>query len=124
MHELKELGFSFSIDDFGTGYSSLAYLSQLPVDIIKIDRSFIAGMSGNSADKQIVKSTVAMVRKLGMKVVAEGVETAEQLNMLKEMRCDVAQGYYISKPIFEDDLYQALPTKLDDGVWNKLDLQF
>jgi EAL domain-containing protein (putative c-di-GMP-specific phosphodiesterase class I) len=124
MHELKELGFSFSIDDFGTGYSSLAYLSQLPVDTIKIDRSFIAGMSGNSADKQIVKSTVAMVRKLGMKVVAEGVETAEQLNMLKEMRCDVAQGYYISKPIFEDDLYQALPTKLDDGVWNKLDLQF
>lgn len=120
MHQLKELGFSFSIDDFGTGYSSLAYLSQLPVDIIKIDRSFIAGMSDNSADKQIVKSTVAMVRKLGMKVVAEGVETAEQLSFLSDMHCDVAQGYYISKPIFEEDLYQVLPSKIDKGIWKNL----
>jgi diguanylate cyclase (GGDEF)-like protein len=124
MHQLKALGFSFSIDDFGTGYSSLAYLSHLPVDIIKIDRSFIAGMENSSADKQIVKSTVAMVRKLGMKVVAEGVETKEQLNTLSTMCCDIAQGYYISKPVLEEELYQALPSKLNDGVWKRLDLSF
>ncbi|MAD16226.1 MAG: GGDEF-domain containing protein [Alteromonadaceae bacterium] len=124
MHQLKELGFSFSIDDFGTGYSSLAYLSQLPVDIIKIDRSFISGMSANSADKQIVKSTIAMVRKLGMKVVAEGVETAEQLHTLGDMHCNIAQGYYISKPLLEDDLYQKLPSKIKEGVWKNFDLSF
>ncbi|MGY0621512.1 MAG: putative bifunctional diguanylate cyclase/phosphodiesterase [Paraglaciecola chathamensis] len=124
MHQLKALGFSFSIDDFGTGYSSLAYLSQLPVDIIKIDRSFIAGMENSSADKQIVKSTVAMVRKLGMKVVAEGVETEAQLSTLSTMRCDIAQGYYISKPVLEEELYPALPSKLNDGVWKRFDLSF
>ncbi|MGY8899878.1 MAG: putative bifunctional diguanylate cyclase/phosphodiesterase [Paraglaciecola sp.] len=124
MHQLKALGFSFSIDDFGTGYSSLAYLSQLPVDIIKIDRSFIAAMENSSADKQIVKSTVAMVRKLGMKVVAEGVETEAQLSTLSTMRCDIAQGYYISKPVLEEELYPALPSKLNDGVWKRFDLSF
>jgi diguanylate cyclase (GGDEF)-like protein len=120
MHKLKDLGFSFSIDDFGTGYSSLAYLSQMPVDIIKIDRSFVSCMTDNNADKQIVKSTIAMVRKLGMKVVAEGIETGAQMRMLDQMHCQIGQGYYISRPILETDLYNVLPDKLVDGVWDNL----
>ncbi|MFQ3236905.1 MAG: diguanylate cyclase (GGDEF)-like protein [Paraglaciecola sp.] len=120
MHKLKALGFCFSIDDFGTGYSSLAYLSQMPVDFIKIDRSFISGMIDNNADKQIVKSTIAMVRKLGMKVVAEGVESGTQMRMLNEMNCQIGQGYYISRPILEADLYDILSSKVVDGIWSNL----
>ena len=120
MAKLKELGFSFSIDDFGTGYSSLSYLKQMPVDIIKIDRSFVSGMTDNSADMQIVSSTIAMVQKLGMIVVAEGVETSAQLRMLNEMNCEIGQGYFISRPIFEKDLYQLIPGKLKNGIWDNL----
>jgi diguanylate cyclase (GGDEF)-like protein len=120
MHQLKALGFTFSIDDFGTGYSSLAYLKQMPVDIIKIDRSFVSGMTENAADMQIVSSIIAMVHKLGMKVVAEGVETTEQLYSLNEMNCDIGQGYYISRPIFEKDLFPLMPEKLKAGIWDNL----
>lgn len=121
MRQLKQMGFIFSIDDFGTGYSSLAYLKQMPVDIIKIDRSFVSGMSDNSADMQIVSSTIAMVQKLGMQVVAEGVETSAQMTLLQGLQCEIGQGYFISRPIPEKDLYLLLPEKLIDGVWNKLD---
>jgi diguanylate cyclase (GGDEF)-like protein len=121
MRQLKEMGFIFSIDDFGTGYSSLAYLKQMPVDIIKIDRSFISGMSDNNADMQIVSSTITMVQKLGMQVVAEGVETSAQMKLLQGLHCEIGQGYFISRPIPESDLYTLLPEKLKFGVWNKLD---
>lgn len=121
MRQLKEMGFIFSIDDFGTGYSSLAYLKQMPVDIIKIDRSFVSGMSDNSADMQIVSSTIAMVQKLGMQVVAEGVETSAQMTLLQGLQCEIGQGYFISRPISEKDLYLLLPEKLRHGVWDKLD---
>ncbi|WP_339725776.1 EAL domain-containing protein [uncultured Paraglaciecola sp.] len=121
MLQLKAMGFIFSIDDFGTGYSSLAYLKQMPVDIIKIDRSFVSGMSDNSADMQIVASTIAMVQKLGMQVVAEGVETSAQMKLLRGMHCEIGQGYFISRPIAESDLYPLLPEKLKLGVWDKLD---
>jgi diguanylate cyclase (GGDEF)-like protein len=121
MRQLKEMGFIFSIDDFGTGYSSLAYLKQMPVDIIKIDRSFVSGMTDNSADMQIVSSTIAMVQKLGMQVVAEGVETSAQMKLLQDLRCEIGQGYFISRPIPENDLYALLPDKLQFGVWDKLD---
>ncbi|WP_299085021.1 bifunctional diguanylate cyclase/phosphodiesterase [uncultured Paraglaciecola sp.] len=121
MQQLKLLGFIFSIDDFGTGYSSLAYLKQMPVDIIKIDRSFISGMSDNSADMQIVASTITMVQKLGMRVVAEGVETLDQMKILQNLHCEIGQGYFISQPIPERDLYSLLPEKVQLGVWNKLD---
>jgi len=120
MRQLKEVGFIFSIDDFGTGYSSLAYLKQMPVDIIKIDRSFVSGMSDNSADMQIVSSTIAMVQKLGMQVVAEGVETSAQMKLLQDLHCEIGQGYFISRPIPENDLYAILPDKLQFGVWDKL----
>ncbi|MBC3765905.1 bifunctional diguanylate cyclase/phosphodiesterase [Neptunicella marina] len=119
MKTLRSMGFSFSIDDFGTGYSSLAYLKQMPVDIIKIDRSFIAGMTTNRADMQIVSSTIAMVQQLGMKVVAEGVETTAQMRMLADMNCEIAQGYLISKPLLEQDLYQQIDHKLQNGLWEE-----
>jgi EAL domain-containing protein (putative c-di-GMP-specific phosphodiesterase class I) len=121
MHQLKNMGFIFSIDDFGTGYSSLAYLKQMPVDIIKIDRSFVSGMHDNTADMQIVSSTIAMVQKLGMQVVAEGVETSAQLQLLKDLNCEIGQGYFISRPIPEKDLYALIPEKLKLGIWDNLD---
>ena len=121
MQQLKSMGFIFSIDDFGTGYSSLAYLKQMPVDIIKIDRSFVSGMHDNTADMQIVSSTIAMVQKLGMKVVAEGVETSAQLQLLKDLNCEIGQGYFISRPIPEKDLYTLIPDKLKSGIWDSLD---
>lgn len=121
MQHLKAMGFIFSIDDFGTGYSSLAYLKQMPVDIIKIDRSFVSGMSDNNADMQIVSSTIAMVQKLGMQVVAEGVETCAQMKLLQGLSCEIGQGYFISRPIPESELYQMLSEKLQLGIWDKLD---
>ena len=117
MRQLQQLGFSFSIDDFGTGYSSLAYLKQMPVEYIKIDRSFVSAMHIDNADMKIVSSTIAMVNKLGMKVIAEGVETAEQMQLLDGMGCDLGQGYFISRPIFEKDIYKLLPQKLANDIW-------
>lgn len=104
MHQLKDLGFTFAIDDFGTGYSSLNYLKRMPVDIIKIDKSFVQGMQENEADLQIVSSTIAMVHKLGLKVVAEGVETAENVAQLQAFQCDILQGYYFARPIPETQI--------------------
>lgn len=121
MQQLKKMGFIFSIDDFGTGYSSLAYLKQMPVDIIKIDRSFVSNMENNSADMQIVSSIIAMVKKLGMTVVAEGIENLVQMKMLKNLQCTIGQGYFISRPIPENDLYALLPEKLNYEVWEQLD---
>jgi len=117
MHHLKQLGFTFSIDDFGTGYSSLAYLKQMPVEVIKIDRSFVSGMQADNADIKIVSSTIAMVNKLGMIVVAEGIETAAQMQLLANMQCEIGQGYFISRPINEKDLYDLLPSKVIQGIW-------
>ena len=122
MHLLKELGFTFSIDDFGTGYSSLAYLKQMPVEVIKIDRSFVSGMQDDNADIKIVSSTIAMVNKLGMTVVAEGIETAAQMKLLADMQCEIGQGYFISRPINETELYDILPSKVKNGIWKNLPL--
>jgi len=117
MNRLKELGFTFSIDDFGTGYSSLSYLKKMPVDCIKIDKCFVSGMLDNQADMQIVSSTIAMVRNLGMKVTAEGVENRAQLRILKREACDLVQGYLFSKPISEHELFEQLNLLVDKGVW-------
>lgn len=117
MTELKEIGFSFAIDDFGTGYSSLAYLKKMPVDVIKIDKSFIFGMLDNHADYQIIKSTIAMVKSLGLVVVAEGVETSAQLRGLTELKCDLIQGYFFSKPIPEIELFAFLEKTIHQGYW-------
>ncbi|MDO6445141.1 EAL domain-containing protein [Colwellia sp. 1_MG-2023] len=117
MDSLKDIGFSFAIDDFGTGYSSLAYIKKMPVDVIKIDKSFIFGMLENHADYQIIISTIAMVKNLGLKVVAEGVETGAQLRSLAENDCDIIQGYYFSKPIPEAELFDFIANQIADGYW-------
>lgn len=117
METLKSLGFSFAIDDFGTGYSSLAYLKQMPVDVIKIDKSFIFGMLENHSDYQIIMSTIAMVKNLGLVVVAEGVETSAQLRNLMQNDCDLIQGYYFSKPIPETELLDFIDAHIVDNHW-------
>lgn len=99
LRRINECGIGLSIDDFGTGYSSLSYLKQLPVNEIKIDRSFVMEMSSGSDDEVIVNTTLRMSHSLGLKVVAEGVEDKEVLKTLREMGCDFAQGYYFSRPI-------------------------
>jgi diguanylate cyclase (GGDEF)-like protein/PAS domain S-box-containing protein len=99
IHHLKRLGVQISLDDFGTGYSSLAYLSQLPLDHLKIDRSFIADISRNSQAISIVKSIIALANTLGIRVIAEGVEDAGVFPLLLEQGCESYQGYYFSKPL-------------------------
>ena len=96
---LSAMGFKLSIDDFGTGYSSLAYLKRLPVDELKIDQSFVRNMQSDRDDEMIVRSTIDLAHNLGIMVVAEGVETAEAWNLLRELKCDQAQGYHMGRPM-------------------------
>jgi diguanylate cyclase (GGDEF)-like protein len=96
---LDELGVALVIDDFGTGYSSLSYLKQLPVRELKIDKSFVIDMAASDSDAAIVRSTIDLARNLGLKVVAEGVETADVMNRLATLGCDLAQGYYFGHPM-------------------------
>ncbi len=99
LKELRKLGVRLCIDDFGTGYSSLSYLRRFALDILKIDRSFVADMLINSESLEIVKTILSLGSNLGMKVIAEGVETAEQASQLKSLGCEYAQGYFFSKPL-------------------------
>ncbi len=108
LNKLSEMHFHLSIDDFGTGYSSLAYLSKLPAQEIKIDQSFVMGMNENKNDALIVKATIDLGHNLGLKVVAEGVEDEEVWRHLKQMGCDVLQGYFFSRPLEINDLYKYL----------------
>jgi EAL domain-containing protein (putative c-di-GMP-specific phosphodiesterase class I) len=99
LKRLSAVGFQLAIDDFGTGYSSLAYLGRLPVDEIKIDRSFVLKMSTSDGDRTIVRASIDLAHKFGKRVVAEGVEDTTTLHLLEEMGCDQAQGYLISRPL-------------------------
>ena len=105
---IKALGVGLAIDDFGTGYSSLSYLRQYPFNTLKIDREFITDIADNMADQQLVNATIAMSHGLGLKVVAEGVETEEQYSLLGRSRCDLAQGYLFSKPLSFEDMCRLL----------------
>ena len=98
MDSFIERGIRMSIDDFGTGYSSLSYLKKLKVSKLKIDQSFIYDISSNAEDKAIVSAIINMAKSLGLRTIAEGVETLDQLNYLREQGCDEIQGYYYSKP--------------------------
>jgi diguanylate cyclase (GGDEF)-like protein len=99
LNKLSDRGFKLSIDDFGTGYSSLAYLKRLPVNELKIDKSFVMGMENDESDAKIVRSTIDLAHNLGLSVVAEGVENQAILDKLVELQCDEAQGYFMSKPV-------------------------
>jgi EAL domain-containing protein (putative c-di-GMP-specific phosphodiesterase class I) len=105
---LRGLGLRLSLDDFGTGHSSLAYLKRLPLDEVKIDRSFVLGMTDDENDAVIVRSTIDLARNLGLDVVAEGVEDEETLRGLGELHCDVAQGFHVSRPLPAGDLERWL----------------
>ena len=99
LNELKKLGVQISIDDFGTGYSSLARLHRFPIDSLKVDRSFVEVMGASGETSRIARTIVMIGRSLGLAVIAEGVETARQLALLRELECDAAQGYFFSRPL-------------------------
>ena len=99
MIELRAMGVRIDLDDFGTGYSSLSYLHQFPIDTLKIDRSFVQRMGATDDGLEIVNTILALANSLDMEVVAEGVETEQQLELLRKMRCSYAQGYHLSRPI-------------------------
>ena len=118
MKIIQDMGCMIAIDDFGTGYSSLSYLKSLPVDFIKIDRSFVGNIVHSADDKNIVYSTITMVTNMGLTVIAEGIETIEQYDLLKHFECHIAQGYLISRPIPETDLWSTLNDKVKNGLWD------
>ncbi|MDF2176664.1 bifunctional diguanylate cyclase/phosphodiesterase [Aliiglaciecola sp. CAU 1673] len=108
LNELRDIGVTLSIDDFGTGYSSLAYLKGFPVDKLKIDQSFVRNMHQDKSDQAIVLSLCQLSRNLGLKTVAEGVERADQLKLLRHYQCDAIQGYWFSKPLPEEKFLELL----------------
>ncbi|MEN3331165.1 MAG: hypothetical protein V7641_530 [Blastocatellia bacterium] len=103
LEQIRALGVELSMDDFGTGYSSLSYLHRLPIDTLKIDRSFVSRMNENSENKEIVRTIILLAQNLGKHVIAEGVETKEQIELLRELRCHSGQGYLFSPPMAAED---------------------
>ena len=108
LKEVRKLGVSIAIDDFGTGYSSLGYLARLPVQALKIDRSFIITMLNEPDTMTLVSTIISLAHSLKLKVIAEGVETEEQANMLRLLRCDEMQGYLYSRPVPFDEITSLL----------------
>ena len=103
LEAIRDIGVSVSIDDFGTGYSSLSYLKKFPISELKIDQSFLRGFPANDEDTAIVRAIIALAHSLDLYVTAEGVETQEQVNGLRNISCELLQGYYFSKPLAFDD---------------------
>jgi EAL domain-containing protein (putative c-di-GMP-specific phosphodiesterase class I) len=113
LEKMKSTGIELAIDDFGTGYSSLSYLRRFPVDVLKIDRSFVERLGEEQEDEVIVSAIVGLGHALRLQVVAEGIETPEQLAKLHELGCDLGQGYHFSRPLAQDAL-ETLLTKRND----------
>lgn len=116
LNKLIELGVRISLDDFGTGYSSLSYLKSLPIDTLKIDKSFIQNTANKGVDREITSSVIELVRKIGLETIAEGVEDAQQLNFLSESLCDNIQGFLTGKPMPADQAIEFI-------INGKVDLQ-
>lgn len=114
--ELRKLGIRVSIDDFGTGYSSLSYLHRFPIDTLKIDRSFVNRIGGDGESSEIVQTIIKLASNLGMEVIAEGVETIEQLDFLRDMNCGFGQGYYYSRPIDNLLATEMIENLSDDSI--------
>ncbi|RID84004.1 EAL domain-containing protein [Peribacillus asahii] len=131
LQHLKKIGVRISIDDFGTGFSSLSYLKYFPVDTLKIDQSFVRKLHNNPNDETIIKAIISMAHNLNLKVVAEGIETKEQLVFLQHHLCDEGQGFFLSKPLLANDLEQkrsrieqivednGIPGDLNQKLWMK-----
>jgi len=119
LQKLRDLGFSIAMDDFGTGYSSLSYLKKMPLDIVKIDQSFVRDMCNNRDDEAIITAIISMAHSLDLEVVAEGVETEQQLNFLKQHGCDLMQGYYfgVPTPTSEISKFLAVRTRPQKRMW-------
>ena len=114
--QLKSMGVRIAIDDFGIGYSSLSTLKQFPLDTIKIDGSFIRDVASNAQDKGMTTAIIAMGRTLSLTVVAEGVETKEQADFLREQACDEFQGFYFNKPMPADQFTRLLHGQMDTAL--------
>lgn len=112
LQRLKALGVTLAMDDFGTGYSSLGYLRRYPMDILKIDRSFVGRLGGDREDEALVRTIVRLGKSLGMITVAEGIEETAQLVTLRDLECDLAQGYLLSRPLPAEEAGQVLATGL------------
>jgi EAL domain-containing protein (putative c-di-GMP-specific phosphodiesterase class I) len=108
MNDLKSLGLTLSMDDFGTGFSSLSYLKNLPLDVLKIDQSFVRKLEMDESNQAIVRAILALAKGLGMESVAEGVETESQFELLKDHECEIFQGFLFSRPIPAEDFLTLL----------------
>jgi EAL domain-containing protein (putative c-di-GMP-specific phosphodiesterase class I) len=111
LRNLRSLGIQLSIDDFGTGYSSLSYLHRFPIDMLKVDRSFVGTMEDGSENGEIVRTVIALGKTLGLSIVAEGIETIHQLHQLRILGCEYGQGYLFSRPVPADEAAVILHDK-------------
>jgi len=115
LHRLKALGVTLAMDDFGTGYSSLAYLRRFPLDVLKIDRSFVERLGGDASDVALVRTIARLGQSLGLATVAEGIQDSGQLAALREMGCDFAQGYHLSRTLPAGEAGRVLALELIPG---------